>query len=301
MTILGNGMEWFNTPLNGGSLHSVDIEKTDLDPILSWIGPSYIMGINMLQVFKNGKLLNLASYSELTGNSIEYINSGANPIEIGDIFSVRYIPGNINLGEIIIKENLGELELIPRVINGTVAITTNDKRFWLYKIDKWEEFVIPLTTQSVGMMFENEEQKVHGDLEYALADINYHPGMGNLVVFIDGEKVSPSEYTETDSSTIVFKKQPIGEEVQFIVGNTDSWADSFNSLKTYEYDIHGNVKREKISLDNGAIPQDTYFIYDERHNVTKEIVTRGAKTISKTYEYDARDNVVSCRTAITYS
>lgn len=299
MSILGNGLKWFNSSISSGSLHSVEIEKTDSDTVLSWSGPSYILGMNMIQVFRNGNLLNLSAYRELTGNSIEYLDSGANPIELGDIFSIRYIPGNINLGEIVIKENLGELELIPRVINGTVAITTNDKRFWLYKIDKWEEFVIPLATQNVGIMFENEEQKVHGDLEYSLADITYHPGMGNLVVFVDGEKVNPSEYTETDSSTIVFKKPQAGKEIQFIVGNTDSWADSFNNLKIYEYDIHGNVRRERVSLNNGTIPQDTYFIYDERHNVTKEIVTRGAKTISKTYDYDARDNVISCRTIVT--
>ena len=290
-------LKWITSVNNPAINYGVDITIEEPTFIIDWSSDPncspYIMGIGMLDVYLNGVLLQKNAWRELSPTSIEYLDINRPLIE-GDVISIRFKNGAVNLGNIRVVSSYAQLLEVPNPIFNEVAIVTNTKKFYKYGDYGWEEFVIPFTTQNIGILFQHESQSITdtSQRQYTLEEIAYSPNMGNLLVFIDGELVDPSKYTEVDNRTIVFNEDlpASAETIEFISVNTDTWEESFNHTVEYDYDSQGSVSKE-ITKFNGSVVKQTNYAYDTEGNVTQEIITKGMKTIIRDYEYDEAGNV----------
>lgn len=293
-------LKWFDTRKDVASLYSVDIViENDGQQIVSWDTP-YIMGIDMLDVYRNGIYQQKDVYIEKTETSIEFVEPGY--LKKGDIISIRYRHSSINLGNIIVKPTLGALLDVPNPLVNTVAIVTQTKKFYIYGRYGWEEFVIPFTTNNINVLFKYEKQSITDPSQrvYTLQEITYQPGMNSLLVFINGRKVESSSYVEVDNKTILFKEDlPVySGEIEFMVADTDSWEDSFSHNVEYTY-YGDNSIHEEIVKFAGNVVKHTEFKYDAEGNISKEIVTKNGKTIVREYSYDSNGNILNITTTIS--
>jgi YD repeat-containing protein len=135
---------------------------------------------------------------------------------------------------------------------------------------------------------------------YSSQAVTYEPGLGNLVVFIDGEKVDSDNYVEVDNKTITFNTDlPTGSQnIEYMVASTDSWDETFSHSTEYTYYDDDSIHEEHI-LFNGNTVRYTEFVYDTYGNISRETVTRGAKTIIRDYTYDTRGNILKIDTAVS--
>lgn len=253
---------------------------------------SFIQGINMIDVYVNGKIQPLDKYVEESNSSIRFLDEDY--LEVGDIVSVRYRTTNYNLGNVLVRPTYASLLEYANPVYNLVAIVTQSKKFYIYGRDGWEEMVIPFTSNNIGMIFKHEVQEVTDSLEYTLETISYQPDMGSILIFVDGEKIDPDNYIELDSNTIVFNEGVLDgkNEIEFLTVDTDKWEDCFSHSIEYEYDVNGNVIEEKVLYQNIAV-RTTNYIYDSEGNIVQEIITKGHKTIVKEYEYDDYGNISS--------
>lgn len=288
-------IKWMVAGENTSGLYSVDvIVKEDNQTLIDWgnqpdVVP-YIKGLNMIDVYRNGVLLQQGTYQEYTETSILYLDT-ENPLQQGDIISIRYRPTQVNLGDLKIVGSYIELINMKNPYFNQLVFVSSTRKFYRYNGVQWEEFVIPYTTQNIGLIFSYEKIVLS---EYTktikLSQISYPVGSGNLLVFVGGLKVDPLEYIEVDSQTIVFNSElPPGSEIEVLVANTDTWEECNEHTVEYVYDSEGNVIDEIVWA--GAIKvKQTHFVY-ENGNIVQEIVTKNNKTIIKNYQYDTYGNV----------
>jgi hypothetical protein len=286
-------LKWLSGNTDSASLYGIDIPiLVDGQTQITWDTP-YIMGLGMLDVYINGVFAQKNAFRELTPYSIEYLDT-EHPLEKDTVISIRYRPTNVSLGNIRVVPTYAQLLAVANPIFNEIAIVTGSKTFYIHKDSGWESFVIPFTTQNIGVLFQSEVISVTDitQVSYSLTDISYQPGMQNLLVFRDGKKVDPSEYIEVDSHTIVFNDpQPVGtQEIEFLAADTDSWEDCFSHVVDYVYDSQSNIKQEIVSINSSVVKETTYD-YDSAGNISKETVVKGSKTIIKDYQYDTAGNI----------
>jgi hypothetical protein len=286
-------LKWLSGNTDSATLYGIDITiPEDRQTEITWDTP-YIMGLNMLDVYLNGVFLQRGTFQEQTPYSILYLDT-SRPLEKDDVISIRYRPTNVNLGNIRVVPTYAQLLAVVNPIFNEIAVVTSSKTFYIYKDSGWESFVIPFTSQNIGILFQSEVILVTDIMQvsYNLTNITYQPGMQNLLVFIDGKKIDPADYTEIDSNTIIFNDPlPIGSaEIEFLVADTDSWEDNFSHIVDYIYDSQGNIREEIISM-NASVVRETTYDYDNTGNISRETVVKGSKTIIKDYQYDSVGNI----------
>ncbi len=299
-------LKWMDGSGNAAALYGVDIivgqnGQTDID----WSGEPgavpYIQGLHMIDVFRNGVLLQLDTYVEKTPTSIACID-GAMPLRKGDVISVRYRPSEVNMGDLKIVADYAELARIKHPILNQLVFVIANRKFYKRGINGWEAFVIPYTAQNIGVLFSYEKQSVTDVTQRTVRfeTISYAVGSGNLLLFIDGRKVEPSDYTEVDNKTVCFHEDfPAGTSVlEALAANTDGWEDCYSHTVAYTYDAAHNVKDETVTYDGNVIKQTSYT-YDGDGNVKTETVCKGYKTILKTYAYDEGGNVVGVKVEVS--
>lgn len=294
MSYVNSGVGWFSGMKSSTKNFLTEITIDEVRTTLTWSGPSYILGINMLEVHQNGVLLNTTQYTEISGNSIQILTT----VSLGDIFHIRYIPGSVSLGDIKIADDLIYLQSLTNIIPGTIGITTNNKKFWIMTNTGWSEFVVPLITQNIGLLFDYEKQNITGDSTYTLEKLQYNINMGNISIFIDGKYISPDNYTEVDATTIVFDQSPLGNEIVFMTYSTDSFKESINNITTYEYNVNNQLFREKTIDELERVIEECHYLYTDTGNILRKITIRGIKTIRKDYLYDNNDRLLSCETVV---
>ena len=292
-------LQWFYT--RAGAQYRTDIIVTieHLDEQIIEFDTPYIMGIQMLDVYVNGIYQPRDKYEEESVNSIRFVEEDY--LKEGDIVSIRFNPSNVNLGDIRVVPTYAKLLQLDNPVRNEVALVTSQRKFFIYEDGMWVEFIIPFTTQNVGIMFAQETQEVtdHTHRTITLNELSYSPGMGNLLVFINGKKVDPNEYVEVDNKTILFNQNlpEDAETIEFLVANTDTWEDSNNHKVTYTYYENGNIHEEIVTVGMDVIKY-TEFMYDENDNIVQEVVTKGTKTIIKNYSYDSSGNIEEVTVAI---
>lgn len=261
---------------------------------------AYTVGIGMIDVYRNGVLLQKNTYREISSTEILYIDN-ENPLEAGDVITVRHhLPQNgLSIGNLRVVSYYSDLLNIQDPKFNDIVIVTSLKKFYHYGENGWEEWVIPFTTQNIGMLFKYEKQQILDTFQktYTLNTITYNPGMGDLLVFINGLLVK--DYTEIDSQTIQFDFDELPEgEIEFIVANTDPWEDCNNHEVEYQYDDKGNINKETVVYNNSPI-KTTTFEYDAKGSISKEIIIKNGKVITKTYSYDSNDNITGISVSVT--
>lgn len=291
-------VKWINKSV-GSVLYGVDIPVSENGQTLidwnSYPGSvGYTLGIGMIDVYKNGSLLLQGAYTESTTTSINYTDN-ANPLVAGDVISIRYRPTEINLGNLSVVASYADLLNRRNPSINEVVIVSGTKKFYIYTIDGWEEFVVPFTSQNIGLMFTYEKQVISDPLDVTFElTYPYQVGMNNLLVFIDGVKVDPSVYTEVDSNHITFNSSMYDtlSEIEFLIANNDSWEDSNNHHVVYSYNVDGDIIGETVYYNENII-QSTAFGYDSEGNITTEVISKSSKVITKTYGYDSEGNITS--------
>lgn len=291
-------LKWMENKTEAAILFSIDVVvQLEGQTLIEW-DTAYILGINMLDVYRNGVYLQREDFVEKTTNSIEIVGV---PLVVGDVISIRYRPSSVSLGNIKVFPSKATM-LETSAIRNTVAIVTSEKKFYIYGDFGWEEFVIPFTTQNVGMMFRYETIQVTDVTQrtYSSQTVTYDPGLNNLVVFLDGEKVDTDDYTEVDNKTIVFNNDlPIGSQyIEYMVASTDSWEETFSHSTEYTYYDDDSIHEEYVKF-NTSVVRYTEFKYDGDGNISQEMVTRGAKTIVRNYTYDSRGNILKIDTIVS--
>lgn len=286
-----------------GSLYNVDIiVEENGQTTIEWGSTEgaagYTIGIGMLDVYRNGTLLLKGTYTENTSTSIEYISEDL--LVEGDVISIRYRPSEINLGNLSIKANYSDLLNKKNPMINEVVIVADTKKFYIYTVEGWQEFVIPYTSHNVGLMFTHEKQIITEPEELTF-ELNYpyQPGMNNLIIFIDGVKVDPNDYIEIDTLHVTFNSSmyEYSSEIEFLVANTESWEDSNNHNVVYSYNTIGDIIGETVYY-SGNIVRSTAFGYDEKGNISTEVISKSGKIITKTYGYDNEDNIASVNVVI---
>lgn len=293
-------LKWMSDRTQSSPLYGIDVVvQTDGQDTIEWDTP-YIMGINMIDVYRNGIFQQKGVYTELSPTSIIFVE--ADYLKAGDVISIRYRPSHLNLGNITVAATYADLLNTPNPVFNQVAIVTSQKKFYIYGVDGWEEFIIPYTTHNVGVLFQTETQTVTdtSQTSFTLQTLRYSPGMGNLLVFIDGKKIDPSDYSEIDDRTVLFNEgviTSVGAEIEFMVADTDSWEDTFDHTVDYTYYIDDSIHEEIVKFNN-VVVKHTEFVYDTEGNISVETVTKGAKTVIRSYQYDDRGNITKITTTV---
>jgi hypothetical protein len=259
--------------------------------IIELIHP-YVRNIGMLSIYRNGVLQQKGIFQEETSTTLKYV--GGNPLlHIGEVITVEYkITGDLRIGDLRVVEDLTALSLISDPIPNEIAIVISAKKFFHYDGVSWQEWVIPFSSQNIGMLFQHESQQITNTATktYVLGDISYSPGMGDMLVFING--IPYMDFTEVDAKTFTFNTDiPLGT-MDIFVANTDPWEDSISHRVDYTYYAGDYVHTETIKLGTRVVKR-TEFSYTSNGNVKKEIITKDSKSITKTYTYDDYDNVIS--------
>lgn len=275
-----------------GILFTDEITITENGQTIIPLTKAYVVGVGMITVYRNGVLLQKSTYKETTSKEIVYTDT-ENPLVEGDIISVRHhLTSGLKIGNLRLVSNYGDLEAIKDPEINEVVIITSTKSFYHYGEDGWQEWVLPLTSQNIGLMFDYEKQEITDGLQmtYEMQEVSYHPGMGNLLVFVNGKLWT--EYTEVDEKTILFNVEelPTGD-IEFIVANTDSWEDSVSHDVDYNYDSQGNIVKSTHTVDGREVKSST-FLYNGKGDIVKEIKTQNLKTIIKEFSYNSAGDIV---------
>lgn len=251
----------------------------------------YVMGIGMLDIYRNGKLQKKGVFQEVNSTELLYTD-GDNPLEVGDVISVRHhLAEGITVGDLRIVSSYTDLFTLKNVHFNCVAIVTELKRFYHYGENGWEEWDIPFTSKNIGMMFRYEKQVITNNSQktYVLNEITYNPGMNDLLVFVNGLLVK--DYTEVDGSTITFDYDELPDgEIEFLVADTDPWEDCNDHTATYSYNNNQNVESETVTYE-GQVIRGTVYEYDSKGNIIKEIISKNFKKIVKVYTYNHLDDI----------
>jgi hypothetical protein len=194
----------------------------DGQQIVSWDKP-YVRGMNMLFVALNGVEQQLGVYEEYTDFSIRFLEEDY--LMEGDVVSIYYIPTSLSLGDIRVVGSSSSLNHILDAQYNEVAASVQDKKFYIFKGDRWEEFI------SSGGGGGSEEIFPHS--------INYfYDELDNIIQSItkvDNMAVSTSNYVYDEEGNI-------SQEIIL--------KDSKMITKTFEYDGRGNITNILVSVNN---------------------------------------------------
>ena len=289
-------LKWITSGVNDTAVnYRKDITVLDDGQELITLDTPYIMGIEMLEIHRNGVLLERDTYEEVNATTIRYLDSSF-PLRAGETITVTFKGTEVNLGDIRLVDSYAEVLAIANPRFNQVVLVTSTKMFYKYGNTGWQPFIIPYSTKNVGMYFQYEKQDIVDitNTTFTLATTYYQPDTNGVLVFIDGRKVDPSSYTEVDSMTITFHEAlPVGsQEIEFLSVDADSWEESNSHSVSYDYDEKKNVKSETVRLDNGFVKETTYN-YDSDGNISTETIVKGNKTIIKTYHYDSDGDIYS--------
>jgi len=251
----------------------------------------YVMGIGMIDVYRNGKLQKKGVFKEVSSTELLYTDENAPLIE-GDVISIRHhLSDGITIGDLRIVSSYTDLFTLKNVRFNCVAIVTDLKRFYHYGENGWVEWNIPFTSKNIGMMFRYEKQIITDNSQktYVLNDISYNPGTNDLLVFVNGLLVK--DYTEVDGTTITFDYDELPDgEIEFLVADTDPWEDCNNHIAVYSYNDQQNVESETVTYE-GQVIRGTVYEYDSEGNIIKEIISKNFKRIEKVYTYNSSGDI----------
>lgn len=288
-------LDWISQIYNPLAVEEVIIE-VDGQTVIP-LEKSYLVGMDMIDVYKNGTLVPKSAYTEASPTSIIYNDDS---LRAGDLITIRHhAPNDINIGDLRVVATYGDLLNLADIQHNTVAIVTELKKFYLYDGSGWIEWNIPFTTKNLGILFNYEKQTItdNSQTTYVLNDITYNPGMNDLLVFINGLLVK--DYTEVDNRTITFDYDELPDgEIEFLVANTDPWEDCNNHTVSYTYDNNLNVNGETVMYD-GHIIRVTQYEYDSKGNIIRETITKNLKKIVKDYVYNEYGDIETVSVSIT--
>lgn len=288
-------LDWISQIYNPLAVEEVIIE-VDGQTIIS-LEKSYLVGMGMIDVYKNGTLVPKSAYTEASPTSIIYNDDS---LRAGDLITIRHhAPNDINIGDLRVVATYGDLLNLADIQHNTVAIVTELKKFYLYDGSGWIEWNIPFTTKNIGIFFKYEQQPIIDTTQttYTMEEITYNPGTNNLLVFINGLLVR--DYTEVDDHTITFDYEELPEGIiEFLVADTDPWEDTHNHNIEYVYDSHQNIKQEVVTYNNQTV-RTTDFEYDDGGNIIKETIVKNLKKIEKVYTYNANGDIANVEVTIS--
>lgn len=288
-------LDWISQIYNPLAVEEVTIE-VDGQTVIP-LEKSYLVGMDMIDVYKNGTLVPKSAYTEASPTSIIYNDDS---LTAGDLITIRHhAPNDINIGDLRVVATYGDLLNLADIQHNTVAIVTELKKFYLYDGSGWIEWNIPFTTKNIGIFFKYEQQPIIDTTQrtYTLEEITYNPGTNNLLVFINGLLVR--DYTEVDDHTITFDYEELPEGIiEFLVADTDPWEDTHNHNIEYVYDSHQNIKQEVVTYNNQTI-RTTDFEYDDGGNIIKETIVKNLKKIEKVYTYNANGDIANVEVTVS--
>lgn len=288
-------LDWISQIYNPLAVEEVTIE-VDGQTVIS-LEKSYLVGMDMIDVYKNGTLVPKSAYTEASPTSIIYNDDS---LRAGDLITIRHhAPNDINIGDLRVVATYGDLLNLADIQHNTVAIVTELKKFYLYDGSGWIEWNIPFTTKNIGIFFKYEQQPITDITQrtYTLEEITYSPGTNNLLVFINGLLVR--DYTEVDDHTITFDYEELPEGIiEFLVADTDPWEDTHNHNIEYVYDSHQNIKQEVVTYNNQTV-RTTDFEYDDGGNIIKETIVKNLKKIEKVYTYNANGDIANVEVTVS--
>jgi len=288
-------LDWISQIYNPLAVEEVTIE-VDGQTVIP-LEKSYLVGMDMIDVYKNGTLVPKSAYTEASPTSIIYNDDS---LRAGDLITIRHhAPNDINIGDLRVVATYGDLLNLADIQHNTVAIVTELKKFYLYDGSGWIEWNIPFTTKNIGIFFKYEQQPIIDTTQttYTMEEITYNPGTNNLLVFINGLLVR--DYTEVDDHTITFDYEELPEGIiEFLVADTDPWEDTHNHNIEYVYDSHQNIKQEVVTYNNQTV-RTTDFEYDDGGNIIKETIVKNLKKIEKVYTYNANGDITNVEVTVS--
>jgi len=293
-------LKWMSDVQKVSNFQATVVVDTNGQTTVTW-GKSYIRDMDMLFILRNG--VEQTSFDEVDDYSIQF---AADYLEKDDEIRIYYIPSTLSLGDIRVVSASSELHYLLDAQYNELALCIQDKKFFIFKGNRWEEFILPFTTQNIGVMFGYELQDITDSTNRTiiLTQISYVMGANSLLVFVDGRLVDPKHYTEIDQKTIIFKQDlPIDttktvHEIEIISGNTDTWEDSHDHVVTYSYNLDDSIATEIVTVGSNTV-KTTSFGYDGVSNIIKETIIKGDKTITKDYTYDLKGNIIGINVAIS--
>jgi hypothetical protein len=288
-------LKWMSDVQKVANFQADVVVDTNGQRLVSW-GKSYVRGMDMLLVTRNGVEQAIdRSFVEYDDYNIQFIEDY---LEKDDEVRVYYIPTTLSLGDIRVVGSSTELASIIDAQYNEIALCIQDKKFFICKGNRWEEFILPFSSQNVGTMFSYERITITDPTVRTITFQNlvYSMNANAILVFVDGKLVDPVLYEEVDSRTITFLQDlPIDltdtiHDLEVVAGSTDSWEDSHNHNTTYLYNPDDSISTELVTVGANTI-RTTTFLYDEGGNITKEITAKNGKVITKDYSYDVKGNI----------
>ena len=281
-------IKWEYDRQNLGAQNPSDVIVTEDNQQIINLDISYVMGIDMVEVYVNGIHQQQGVFEEWTADSIKKADQTI-PLLIGDVVSVRYKYSNISLGDIRVVPNYHDLTSLYKPLHNEVVLVLANKRMYLYNNALgWQELFVPFTTKNLGLMLAYEKQIITNPAHVliTLTEITYTPNANALMVFVDGQKIPPSEYTELDNLNIVFHNNLGGgtHVVEIISMIVDSWEDNYSHKVNYERDYKNRISAEEVIFNGNSIKR-TEYTYDSDDNIIREITVKGTKTIIRDYIY----------------
>lgn len=282
-------LKWLQTS-DGGKGFSVKVVGS-INGKVEWRyenAVGYIPGTNMIEVHRNGVLLDPEDYIELDGFSIQ-LEFEDKP---GDEYIIRYIPSEMSLGDLKIISDPIELSRLKNMPFNSIAFSISDRSFYRMGGSGWEPFVVPFTTKNIGLLFEHETVTLTGQT-INLQTINIPVGMGAALVFVDGVK---KDFIEVDNKTIqLIDTVTPGQKAEVLVASNDPWED-LNS-HTVDYVYEGEDIREEVVSVNNQVVKRTLFEYSG-DNITKETIVKNGRTITKNYFYNTAGDIIRCEVVV---
>jgi len=193
----------------------------DGQEIVSWDKP-YVRGMNMLFVALNGVEQQIGVYEEYSDFSIRFIEEDY--LREGDIVSIYYIPTSFSLGDIRVVGSSSSLNHILDAQYNEVAASVQDKKFYIFKGDRWEEFI--------GSGGGGGEDIFPHSINYFYDELD---NIIQSIMKVDDVSVSTSNYVYDEDGNI-------SQEIIF--------KDSKMITKTFEYDIRGNITNITVGISN---------------------------------------------------
>jgi hypothetical protein len=265
----------------------------------------FVPGLNTVIVTVNGaeKAPN-RTYIEKTTTSLEF---PVNYLRKNDEVRVYYIPNTLSLGDITVVGVRTDLNYLNDKDYNSIALSVADKKFYIYKgTEGWKEFILPFTTQNVGVLFTYEKQAITDPTSriITLQSLTYSTGAGAILVFVDDQLVDPSLYEEVSNTSIAFNidlpvnPDRLTHEIEVVAGSTDAWEDTHNHSVAYSYNLDGSIQSETIT-SGGSLVKTTTYGYDGQGNIVQETVDKGNKVIVKMYQYDVNGNIINIEITVS--
>jgi len=259
---------------------------------------SYIVGFKHILVFWKG--MHARDVEHYTEEDSTHIRIVPDQMEAGDPVTVVRIPNEFSLGDIKVVNDQSSLNLLPTTF-GEVALVVTERKFYINKgpVQGWEEFIIPFTTQNVGLVFTFDQVIVTDPTVHTVSLAKHYPlGSDSILVFVDDRLQQPDTYVEIDSQTIQFINDLefdsgyLVHTVEVVIANQDSWDELNPHSRTWEYDEDQDVRFEKLYFMGNLISTIEHQ-YDGNGLVLKIIVTKTNRVITKDYVNDVKGNPIS--------